>query len=63
VISHIEDRTISRGGIQKNPSITQRGSGIIGWKNALNHFAIIYPGRLPEVIKQSNCDTPLTQFA
>ena len=25
-------------------------SGIIGWKNALNHFAIIYPGCLPEGI-------------
>jgi putative transposase len=49
-ISHIEDRTTSRGGTPKNPSITQRGSGTQGWKNALNHFAIIYPGRLPEGI-------------
>ena len=49
-ISHIEERTTSRGGTPKNPSITQRGSGTQGWKNALNHFAIIYPGRLPEGI-------------
>ena len=49
-ISHIEERTTSRGGTPKNPSITQRGSGTKGWKNALNHFAIIYPGRLPEGI-------------
>lgn len=49
-ICDIEDRTTSRGGKPKNPSITQRGSGTHGWKNALNHFAIIYPGRLPEVI-------------
>lgn len=49
-ICDIEDRTTSRGGKPKNPSITQRGSGTHGWKNALNHFAIIYPGRRPEVI-------------
>ena len=49
-ISHIEDRTKNRGGTPKNPSITQRGCGTQGWKNALNHFAIIYPGRLPEGI-------------
>ncbi len=49
-ICDIEDRTTSRGGKPKNPSITQRGSGTHGWKSALNHFAIIYPGRLPEVI-------------
>ena len=41
-ISHIEDRTTSRGGTPKNPSITQRGSGTQGWKNAMNHFATIY---------------------
>lgn len=49
-ICDIEDRTTSRGGKPKNPSITQRGSSTHGWKNALNHFAIIYPGRLPEAI-------------
>jgi putative transposase len=49
-ICDIEARTTSRGGKPKNPSITQRGSGTHGWKNALNHFAIIYPGRLPEAI-------------
>ena len=49
-ICDIENRTISRGGKPKNPSITQRGSNTAGWKTALNHFAIIYPGRLPEGI-------------
>ena len=49
-ICDIEVRTTSRGGKPKNPSITQRGSNTQGWKNALNHFAIIYPGRLPEAI-------------
>ena len=49
-ICDIENRTISRGGKPKNPSITQRGSNTVGWKTALNHFAIIYPGRLPEGI-------------
>ncbi|NQW71601.1 MAG: hypothetical protein HQ453_02620 [Actinobacteria bacterium] len=58
-ISHIEDRTTSRGGTPKNPSITQRGGGTNGWKNALNHFAIIYLGRLPEGIEKSNCRKPL----
>ncbi len=49
-ICDIENRTISRGGKPKNPSVTQRGSNTVGWKTALNHFAIIYPGRLPEGI-------------
>ena len=49
-ICDIEARTTSRGGKPKNPSITQRGSGTHGWKNTLNHFTIIYPGRLPEAI-------------
>jgi putative transposase len=49
-ICDIENRTTSRGGTPKNPSITQRGRGTQGWKDALNHFAIIYPGRLPEGI-------------
>ena len=47
-ICDIENRTTSRSGTPKNPSINRRGRSTQGWKNAPNHFAIIYPGRSPE---------------
>lgn len=40
-ICDIENRTTSRGGTAKNPSITQQRRGTQGWKDLLNHLAII----------------------
>ena len=50
-ISDIESRTTTRGG--NNPAtktLLQRGASTQHWTEALNHFALIYPGRLPEAI-------------
>lgn len=48
-ICDIEVRTTTRGG-NKEKKLLQRGANTQHWKDALNHFAIIYPGRLPEAI-------------
>jgi putative transposase len=48
-ISDIELRTTTRGG-NKNKKLLQRGAASQHWTAALNHFAILYPGRLPEAI-------------
>ena len=48
-ICDIEIRTTTRGG-NKEKKLLQRGSNTQHWKEALNHLAIIYPGRLPEAI-------------
>jgi len=48
-ICDIEVRTTTRGG-NKEKKLLQRGSNTQHWKEALNHLAIIYPGRLPEAI-------------
>jgi putative transposase len=48
-VCDIELRTTSRGGT-KEKKLLQRGSNTQHWKDALNHFAIIYPGRLPQTI-------------
>jgi len=48
-ICDIELRTTTRGG-NKDKKLLQRGANTQHWKDALNHFAIIYPGRLPEAI-------------
>lgn len=48
-ICDIELRTTARGG-NKEKKLLQRGANTQHWKDALNHFAIIYPGRLPEAI-------------
>jgi putative transposase len=46
-ISDIEVRTTSRGG-NKEKKLLQRGAATQHWLEALNHFAILYPGRLPD---------------
>lgn len=48
-ICDIEVRTTSRGG-NKEKKLLQRGASTQHWKEALNFFAITYPGRLPETI-------------
>ena len=46
-ICDIEVRTTSRGG-NRDKKLLQRGASSQHWTEALNHFALIYPGRLPE---------------
>jgi putative transposase len=46
-ICDIEVRTTSRGGGRKK-TLLQRGASSQHWTEALNHFALIYPGRLPQ---------------
>jgi putative transposase len=46
-ISDIETRTTTRGG-NKPKKLLQRGAASQHWTEALNHFAVLYPGRLPE---------------
>lgn len=46
-ICDIEVRTTSRGG-NRDKKLLQRGAASQHWTEALNHFAMIYPGRLPE---------------
>ena len=48
-ICDIEVRTTTRGG-NKEKKLLQRGANTQHWKDALNQFEIIYPGRLPEAI-------------
>jgi hypothetical protein len=50
-VCDIETRDKSRGGDAKKKSILSRGSSTHGWTAALNQFAIIFPGRLPALIK------------
>ena len=47
-ICDIETRTIARGG-GKDKKLLQRGAATQHWTEALNHLAVIYPGRLPDV--------------
>ena len=50
-ICDIEVRTTTRGGNDKTKkTLLQRGASTQHWTQALNHFAIIYPGRLPEAL-------------
>ncbi len=46
-ICDIETRTTGRGG-GRDKKMLQRGASSQHWTEALNHFAILYPGRLPE---------------
>ena len=46
-ICDIELRTTSRGG-NREKKLLQRGSDTQHWTEALNHLAILFPGRLPE---------------
>jgi len=46
-ICDIEARTTSRGG-RRDKKLLMRGAASQHWTEALNHFALIYPGRLPE---------------
>ena len=46
-ICDIETRDKNRGGKPKKTSILSRGSSTHGWTAALNHFEILFPGRLP----------------
>ena len=46
-VCDIEIRDKSRGGDTKKKSILSRGTTTYGWTAALNHFAILFPGRLP----------------
>lgn len=46
-ICDIETRTTSRGG-GKDKKLLQRGAATQHWTEALNHLAVLYPGRLPE---------------
>jgi putative transposase len=48
-ICDIEVRTTSRGG-NREKKLLQRGASSQHWNEALNHFALIYPGRLPELL-------------
>lgn len=49
-ICDIETRTTARGGNGKTKKMLQRGATSQHWSEAINHFAVIYPGRLPEPI-------------
>jgi putative transposase len=49
-VCDIETRDKSRGGDAKKKSILSRGSSTHGWTAALNHFAIMFPDRLPTLI-------------
>lgn len=46
-ICDIETRTTSRGG-RREKKLLMRGAASQHWTEALNHFALIYPGRLPD---------------
>ena len=46
-ICDIETRTTGRGG-GRDKKMLQRGASTQNWTEALNHFAVLYPGRLPE---------------
>lgn len=46
-ICDIESRTISRGG-RKGKTLLTRGASTQHWTAALNHFALLFPGRLPQ---------------
>jgi putative transposase len=48
-ICDVEARTTHRGG-GREKKLLQRGASSQHWTEALNHFALIYPGRLPELI-------------
>ncbi len=49
-VCDIESRDKNRGGDNKKKSILSRGSSTHGWTTALNHFEMIFPGRLPAQI-------------
>ena len=49
-ICDIESRDKSRGGDNRKKSILSRGSVTHGWTTALNHFEVVFPGRLPAQI-------------
>ncbi len=49
-VCDIEARDKSRGGQAKKKGILSRGATTHGWTAALNHFEIIFPGRLPAQI-------------
>lgn len=49
-ICDIESRDKSRGGDARKKSILSRGSVTHGWTAALNHFEVVFPGRLPAQI-------------
>jgi putative transposase len=46
-ICDIELRTTTRGG-NKEKKLLQRGASTQHWTEALNHLAVLFPGRLPE---------------
>jgi len=48
-ICDIEVRTTHRGG-GRDKKLLMRGASSQHWTEALNHFALIYPGRLPQTI-------------
>jgi putative transposase len=49
-VCDIETRDKARGGDAKKKSILSRGASTKGWTLALNHFEMIFPGRLPAQI-------------
>jgi putative transposase len=49
-VCDIESRDKSRGGENRKKSILSRGTSTNGWTAALNHLAIVFPGRLPAQI-------------
>ena len=46
-ICDIESRDKSRGGDNRKKSILSRGTSTHGWTAAINHFEVVFPGRLP----------------